>query len=505
MLQLNRFSLYAFTVFLSSALLMVLELSAGRLLAPYIGVSIYTWTSIIGVILAGLSLGNWLGGVWADKGAGEYISGLVLGLAGITSLSILLILTMIAPLLQSANLSLLSASFFYVLLMFFIPAILIGVVTPLLTTLSLRLNKRTGHVIGMMHALSALGSILGTFITGYWLIQYIGTQMVIALTALLLLLMSVPFLYLSSRKSLTAMLVIAIGVTAFTFSEKGFLNPCDKESQYFCIRIVNANQDVPYGKANAMVLDALLHGINHANEPDMLVSPYVHAMDELLHFHMQEHYTQGNYFFAGGGSYTHPRALRSQAPDANIIIAEIDPMVTRSAKERMFFSPDEFTILHSDARIALQQFEHQRFDAVIGDVFHDIALPYHLTTREYTAMIKQRLTADGIYVLNVVDAYPDPLLVKSIYKTLRSEFRHVHIWLNELPSQATRMTYVLSATHRDFPDNITAQHGFERRWHKMTNKLILSDTPLAELPLLTDDYVPVDRLVSRLITTKLGR
>lgn len=505
MTDFNRLFLYAFTVFLSSALLMVLELSAGRLLAPYIGVSIYTWTSIIGVILAGLSLGNWLGGVWADKGAAEYISGLVLAMAGITSLLVLLLLTLIAPLLQAANLSLLSASFLYVLLMFFIPAVLIGIVTPLLTTLSLAINRRTGHVIGMMHALSALGSIIGTFATGYWLVQYLGTHMVISLTAAMLLLMSIPFLYVSSLKSLVAMLVASLALAGFTYSQNGFLSPCDKESQYFCIRVVNANQDVPYGKANAMVLDYLLHGINHASEPNMLVSPYVHAMDELLHHHMQERYTQGRYFFAGGGSYTHPRALRSQAPEANIVIAEIDPMVTRMAKERMFFLPQQFTILHRDARMALQSFGGQHFDAIIGDVFHDVALPYHLTTREYTAMIKKRMTADGIYVLNVVDAYPDPHLVKSIYKTLRSEFSHVHIWLIELPSRATRMTYVLSATHRDFPDSIDSQHGFERRWQKVTDNIIHADTPLEALPLLTDNFVPVDRLVSRLITSVLGR
>ena len=74
---------YAFTVFLSSALLLVLEIVAARLIAPYVGVSLYTWTSIIGVILAGLSLGNWLGGLWADRGGDGRSVGLVLGLSGV--------------------------------------------------------------------------------------------------------------------------------------------------------------------------------------------------------------------------------------------------------------------------------------------------------------------------------------------------------------------------------------------------------------------------------------
>ncbi|MEW8209589.1 MAG: fused MFS/spermidine synthase, partial [Candidatus Thiodiazotropha taylori] len=81
----NRLRLLGFslTVFLSSAALLVLEILAGRLLALHIGVSLYTWTSIIGVILAGLSLGNWLGGVWADRGADGRVAGVAMALAGI--------------------------------------------------------------------------------------------------------------------------------------------------------------------------------------------------------------------------------------------------------------------------------------------------------------------------------------------------------------------------------------------------------------------------------------
>jgi predicted membrane-bound spermidine synthase len=69
-------SWYALTIFLSSAVLLVIEITAARLIAPYVGVTLYSWTSIIGVILAGLSLGNWLGGVWADRGAAQWQVGL---------------------------------------------------------------------------------------------------------------------------------------------------------------------------------------------------------------------------------------------------------------------------------------------------------------------------------------------------------------------------------------------------------------------------------------------
>lgn len=125
-----RISWYGTAVFLSSAFLLVLEIVAGRLIAPYVGVSLYTWTSIIGVILAGLSLGNWLGGILADRGAGETAAGITLALGGLFSLGILFLLTLIAPLIEARELSLLSASFLYVLALFFIPGVLLGIVTP---------------------------------------------------------------------------------------------------------------------------------------------------------------------------------------------------------------------------------------------------------------------------------------------------------------------------------------------------------------------------------------
>ena len=116
-----RIAWFGATIFLSSAILLVIEITAGRLIAPYVGVSIYSWTSIIGVILAGLSLGNWLGGRWADRGGNEKSAGIVLALAGVFCLFSLLALSLVAPLLQKSRLDLVSASFLYVLSMFFVP------------------------------------------------------------------------------------------------------------------------------------------------------------------------------------------------------------------------------------------------------------------------------------------------------------------------------------------------------------------------------------------------
>ncbi len=431
-----RLAGYALTLFLSSAALLVLEVAAGRLIAPYVGVSLYTWTSVIGVVLAGLSLGNWLGGVWADRGAGPRAAGLALLGSALACLAVLLLLTVTAPLLQASHLSLLSTSFLLVLSLFFLPAVLLGVVTPLLITLALRLDARTGHVVGMMHALAALGSIVGTFVTGYWLVQYLGTRTIIWATAAALALLAVPLLRGTRPLATGVALLGAAFITAATLVQGGFASPCDRESPYFCLRVVDASAEAPLGEARSLVLDHLIHGTNHRQQPGLLLAPYVQLMDELV----LEHYAGAppaglRFFFAGGGAYTQPRAVESLYPDAEVTVAELDPEVTATARERLFVDTEAMAIHHEDARVVLARLPAEaRFDVIVTDVFHDISVPYHLVTAEFARLVRSHLAPDGLYALNLVDRFPDPLLVKSLVKTLGREFPRVEVWLDHLPT-----------------------------------------------------------------------
>lgn len=495
--------LCAFTVFSASAALMIVEIVAARLLAPYVGVSLYTWTTLIGVILAGLSLGNWLGGFWVDRGADAREAGITLFLSGIFCLISLLILTWLAPLLQAYRANLILSSMVYVSALFFIPALLLGIVTPLLTALALNLDKRTGHVLGRMHALAALGSIVGTFVAGFWLIQFFGTRSVIIGTAVGLILLSLPWL-MASKKTMLGMSVVAVLGLSVTAIQGGLETPCDAESNYLCIRVVDESTPASLGPVRSMVLDHLSHGTNVRDDTELLLAPYVQAMDELVYQQFQ-----GNrnltYFFAGGGAYTQPRALRSAAPQAEIHVAELDPLVTQVAEQHLFFDSEGVVIHHRDARPVLQEYPESYFDVVVGDVFHDIAIPYHLVTLEFLQLVKNRMKPDGLYLMNVVDTFPDPRMVKSLLKTLQSLFSDVRVWVDHFPDRPERMTYVISAgDQHDVPEILVAQTGMRRRWMSINEPLLQSGTGLAELPILTDGFAPVDRLLSSLLLSDLG-
>jgi spermidine synthase len=358
-----------------------------------------------------------------------------------------------------------------------------------------------------MHALAALGSIFGTFITGFFLIQYLGSRAVIGWSSLLLLLLAVPFLRRLPRAGLAGLLLLLIGSAALTRVEDGFASPCDRESSYFCLRVVDASADSPFGSARGLVLDHLLHGINHAEQPDLLISPYVHLMQELIERHFDAgKQPQLRYFFAGGGSYTQPRAIIHRTPGASVTVAELDPLVTRIAARELYVDPAQFEVVHGDARATLHRRPAGSFDVIVTDAFHDIAIPYHLVTLEYARLARSKLAPGGLLATNVVDAFPDPKMVKSLIKTLRREFAEVDVWLDRIPQQPQRMTYVISASDQPIAEDILeSRRGMQRQWLRINEPLFRSGTPLDRLPEFSDDFVPVERMISDLLLAREGR
>jgi nitrate/nitrite transporter NarK len=172
--------------FLGNGCLLVLELVAGRILAPTVGVSLYTWTAVIGVVLAGLSLGSWLGGKIADRRPGRSVLSLQFLLSAAASALVLVF---------DSNLDSVAAPFSWPTiwqvvwlstLVFFLPSLVIGTVTPMIIKLSLSSLDVTGRVVGRIRAAGELGAIAGVFFTGFVLISAFGTRAIVAAVAITL-------------------------------------------------------------------------------------------------------------------------------------------------------------------------------------------------------------------------------------------------------------------------------------------------------------------------------
>lgn len=485
-------------VFLASFVLMTLELVAGRVMAPYLGVSIFTWTAIIGVILAGISIGNWLGGKVADTDPKRAHLAVIFFAAGIATILVLFIVPLLGNALLFAPLPLMFAALVFSAFTFLPTSILLGAVTPLVVKFELTDLNRTGRTVGRISALGTIGSILGTFATGFLLIDLIGTATIVRLAAaaLLLLGMFVQGQGIRAKKTTAA--------AGMLFASSLFLPAqCTAESQYYCIR-VSEQEDF-----SVLRLDHLVHSFVSKTDPSELGYEYEKVYAVLLAAVGKQ---APRALYIGGGGYTMPRYVAAQYPGSANTVLEIDPGVTEIVHER-FGLPRDTTIVsvNRDARIAMVRMPaDETYDFIFGDAFNDYSVPYHLTTREFQTLVKKHLAPDGWYAVNVIDDAKHGRFLASTVATLRAQFRTVAVLpLGENWRDKGRNTFVVMASDADLPatwrgsapkgvriDGERAAELWERIHYVVSVDELDRFVTEKKGLVLTDDYVPVDTMIA---------
>ncbi len=486
----------AWIVFVSSACTMVLELVAGRIVAPYVGVSLYTWTTVIGVVLAGISLGNFLGGRLADRWASPRLLGLIFLLGGLACF-IILAVDALGPNLPGAWPVILQILALTTAL-FFLPSMILGGISPVVAKLAVHDLARTGSTVGRIYAASTAGSIVGTFATGYVLIAAFGTHMIVWGVALILILMGLVFVLLGRGLIFVLLaLGIAIAGTALAAKQPWLRGPCSLETDYFCIRVQEQEQDGE--PVRVLVLDRLVHSYSSLEHPTKLVYGYEKVYAEIT-AHRAASNPSLSALFIGGGGYTFPRYMEAVYPKSELTVIEIDPGVTRTAYSSLGLKQDTRIVSHNqDARLFMEKQPARPYDLILGDAFNDYSVPYHLTTREFNRRVRAWLAPDGLYMINMIDGVRHDFLRAFVF-TLQQTFRHVYV----IPSDAAwrdspRMTHVLIATDAALDRSaLRALDGGE----SLVKRLILDDAALQALMtegqavLLTDRYAPVEQMLA---------
>lgn len=492
----------AVALFVTSAVGLVLEIVAARLIAPYVGMSIYTWTAIIATVLAGMSAGHWIGGRLAERPdkSGLSIMGLMLGLACVNVLVIPVLLLWAAPLFLAGEMQIVVAVVGLTAILFFLPSLLIAGVTPILTRIAIDAEPgQRGVVIGRMFALGAGGAILGTLAAGFVFISWIGSQGTLLAMATVLGIMSIAFALWARRLMLSkvTMVLIAVATSLAVFRADDLLaSACDAESRYYCIRVIDYSAETG-SESRLMVLDHMGHGINDRDAPMRLHSSYVDLTDRMIALRFPGREDLQSYFI-GGGAYTLPRAWAVRYPSGRHVVAEVDPMVTQLARERMWFDPSPaIWIAHADARVQLRGIRDKALDVVIGDAFHDISVPQHLVTLEFAREVKVKLQDNGVYVMTVIDAAREPKFLLAMLKTLHEVFPVVEIWVDDRQmGGGGRLTYLLSASATPVPVPVLLSRQEDgRRWQRVNPAVIAGSLSPDDVPVLTDDLAPVDRLI----------
>lgn len=484
-----------------SAASLVVEIVAGRMLAPYVGMSLYTWTSVIAVVLAGFSAGHWVGGRIAERQAHAALlaTGWSMAAAALTTAAAVLLLRWSAGPVMAAFPAPVASITALAMIVFFLPSFFAGIPAPVLARISVESQPhRSGRALGAMFAASAVGAIAGTLLAGFVFISWLGSIGTLATVTAAYVLVTLIILAEARRgapirpAAVGAVMASALGLAGWSLAAE---NPCTRESHYFCIRVVDISAD-PANPVKLMALDHLVHGISSRGQPDVMFTPHASMIDNLARTRMGERPFSA--YFIGGGTYSIPRSWGPKEAIA-VTVAEIDPAVTDIAVNEFWFDPASARVFDEDARRALLV-RPDRYDVVIGDAFTDIAVPPHLVTREFFALVAERLNPGGVYLMNVVDHAGRLDALASIVRTLRDIFPVVEIWTEQgEPAPDERLVFVVLAGHRATTAGTLAglapdPHISARLPEEWVDRLLAERGALV----LTDDYAPIDRLMGRM-------
>lgn len=208
----------------------------------------------------------------------------------------------------------------------------------------------------------------------------------------------------------------------------------------------------------------------------------------------------------GGGSI--PKRFWRDYPEMTTVIAELDPIVVDVAKQ--FFGVREdtrFRIAVQDGRMFLRRAPGP-YDMIVLDAYFDEAIPFHLTTREFLALMKSRLGTGGVVVINMVGALTGPhsRLFKAMYRTVAEVFPGVYVFPTAFrsyrDSERIRNVIVVGSNQRGLTRDEILQRA-RRLTARVTYRDFLQHAadhfdeliPVADVPSLTDDYAPVDTLL----------
>lgn len=485
------------TAAVCGALIMVIEVLGSRVLGPFYGVSLFVWTSLITVTLVALAAGYAAGGVLSDKKSSpDWLYGIILA-AGF--------LVLLIPAAKSAVLKLClplglrAGSLISAFLLFGPSLFLLGCVSPYIIKIAAREMANIGRTVGVFYAVSTAGSFIGTVLTGFVLIAYLGINRIFLVIGVLLVCLSLAyFLFFRKRWRILPLVLLVPLFLVHTDPPASKIMPngtratkvFEKDSFYGNLKVV----DYTYGPAHTreLMIDGLIQGGIDMNN-GLSVYEYAYYM-EFLPYSLNP--AGKSCLVIGLGAGLVPQWYEARGVTVDVV--DIDPAVPGIARDFFGFHVSGNVII-SDARYFLGNTE-KLYDYIVLDVFNGDTTPGHVLSVEAMSLLKARLTRKGILAINLAGSLENKtFMTASVTRTIQGVFETVAVYPTFSPEggKGWGNLAIIAYDRAPIPLNLERTKKFDV--HPMVNnsvRLVMGRTfrfpEKTSSVVLSDNYNPID-------------
>ncbi|NOX45485.1 MAG: spermidine synthase [Chlorobi bacterium] len=484
-------------IFFAGIITMAFELAGSRILGPYFGASIFIWTSLIGIIMGSLSVGYWFGGQVSIRRSDLKILSILLLFGAIfifvTAFGHDYILKRVVKYIPDFRLQVVISS----AVLFGPASLFMGAVLPYAVKLKINTIESSGVAVGRLYALSTIGSITGTFLSGFVLLPLFGfLNIMYALTGILLAFCLWIFFVDKTKVYLVVTLfsfVLLSSVWIKTYTKE--VDYIDKDTQYNRIFVYNTT-DKPTGRPVKML------AVNNEHSSAMFLDGSGLVFEVLKYYHLVKYFNPGfkHSLMIGGSGYAFPKDYLERYPEATMDVVEIDPELTSIAYTYFDLPHDpRLRIFHEDGRTFINR-EKNKYDAFFMDAYKSmITVPFQLTTKEAIQKIYDILNEDGVVLANLIStlSHKNNAFLRAELATYKSVFPQVYLFAVQYPNPTEKekehfQNFMLVGLKTGVKPSLISDNEELNEFLSHLVKINIEE----DLPILTDDFAPVEYYTS---------
>lgn len=490
-----------FNVFVAGAAVMVLEIMGSRLLAPVFGDSVFVWGSLIGIVMASLALGYFIGGKIADRQPSFRTFSIIILAAGIFTILVPISSPVILELVFYSGLDDQFSPLLATTLLLTVPTTLLGMISPYAIRLTVKDITTIGGISGNLYSISTGGSIIGTFVTVFLLVPSFGVRSIIFSMGVLLI--AVSLIGLSNIEKIFVIIIAASLMMPATSFILGTLSIYSGDIVY--------QTDTPYNTLNVvdnknngirtLWLNSMPHSSMYLNGSNTSVFRYTDYFHTAFIFNPDIE----NVLFIGGGGFSGPKKFLEDYPNLTVDVVEIDPQVVDIAKKYFNVNDDpRLNIYIEDGRKYLNRI-NLKYDLIILDAYSKTYAPFHLLTIEFLESIEKHLNPNGVLASNLISSLIGDTsdLIRAEYKTVKNVLPNVYLFYTRTSSmsQVQNILLIASMNSTSYSKSDLVEMSINTpKWNEKLAEYALTyfdeEITMNGVPILTDDYAPAQSLLN---------